>query len=63
MRRGGLVDLGCVQITSASRVKGEREKIREHEREKESVKLEKKILSRDYSLVCRRKVHLFPHAR
>ena len=34
---------GCVRISSMSRVEGEREKIREHEREGKSVKIEEKI--------------------
>ena len=34
-----------------------------HEREEESVKVEKNILSRVCILVCRCKVRLFPHAR
>ena len=40
-----------------------RENIREHEREKEYLKLDNKILNRVCSLVRRQKVHRFPHAR
>ena len=52
-----------MQIAGRSRVEREREKIREHEREGKSVKIEEKILNRVYKFVCRQKVYLFPHAR
>ena len=60
--REGRVDPGYVRIASRSRVEQEREKTREHEREKNSVKIEENILNRVCNFVRREKVHLFPHA-
>ena len=39
--REGRFDPGCARIASRSRVEGEREKIREHEREEKYVKYNK----------------------
>ena len=51
--REGRVDPGFVQIASRSRVEGEREKIREHEREEKSVKREEKRLNRVCNFIRR----------
>ena len=49
-------------IASRSRIGREIEKIKEHEREENSVKIEKKILNKVYNFVHKQKVHLFPHS-
>ena len=51
--REGRVDPGCPRIASRSRVEGEREKIKEHEREEKFVKIEEKILNIVCNFVCR----------
>ena len=60
--RESQVDPGCVWIAIRSRGGREREKIKEHEREEKSVKIEENILNRVCSFVRRQKVHLFLHA-
>ena len=57
------MDPGCVWISSRSRIGREIEKIKEHEREEKSVKIEKKILNKVYNFVHKQEVHLFPHSR
>ena len=54
-----------IQVVCRSLVeyKENRHKIREHERDKNSIKLDKNRFSRVYNIVHRRKVDLFPHAR